>query len=138
MKRDIRLRGLSSDHHQALVIARRLTRDAAAWTEDDGAELARRFEQELEPHFRLEEEVLLPALRTAGGGELATRTLDDHTALRALLVSARTGDGGAARDLGERLGAHVQFEERELFPACEARLPAAVLDEIGRRAPWKA
>jgi len=29
----------------------------------------------------------------------------------------------------------VRFEERELFPACEALLPDAVLAEVARRAP---
>ncbi|MCC6641424.1 MAG: hypothetical protein IT386_09715 [Deltaproteobacteria bacterium] len=37
--------------------------------------------------------------------------------------------------LGERLHAHVRFEEHELFPVCEALLPDAALAEVARRAP---
>jgi hemerythrin-like domain-containing protein len=135
MRRDPRLHGLSSDHHQGLVLARTLARHEGAWTVDDGAALARRFEAELEPHFRVEEEVLLPALRAAGAAELVDRTEADHVVLRAHVVAAARGDGGAARAFGERLHDHIRFEERELFPACEARLAGAVLDEVARRAP---
>lgn len=138
MKRDPRLRRLSSDHHSALVLARRLSQLTGQWTENEGESLHRRFEQELEPHFRTEEELLLPALRAVGRSDLANRITDDHTALRAMVAAARAGDGRAARSFGERLSEHVRFEERELFPACEALLPGAVLDEVGRRAAGEA
>ncbi|MCA9530129.1 MAG: hemerythrin domain-containing protein [Myxococcales bacterium] len=135
MQRDRRLTGLSSEHHQSLVIARRLVRESGAWTAADGEEFAARFAAELEPHFRVEEQVLLPALREAGEVALVARTEADHAFFRAKLPAVRAGDGAAARALGERLGDHVRFEERELFPACEARLDDAVLDEAFRRAP---
>jgi hypothetical protein len=45
MKRDARLRGLSSDHHHALVLARSLTERQRPWTQDDGADLGRRAQQ---------------------------------------------------------------------------------------------
>lgn len=134
MKRDSRLHGLSSDHHQALVIARGIVERTEPWTADDGVTLHGRFERELEPHFRIEEELLLPALRTAGAAEVAARTLEDHSFLRAMVNAARTGDGQSARRFGERLREHVRFEEREMFPACETLLPGSVLDEVARRA----
>jgi hemerythrin-like domain-containing protein len=135
MKRDPRLRGLSSDHHQALVLARTLRARTAPWTADDGAALARRFDRELEPHFRTEEEVLLPALGRAGAADLVERTAADHAFLRARVAAARLGDGAAAGGFAARLADHVHFEERELFPACERLLDDAVLDEVARRAP---
>lgn len=133
MKRDPRLRGLSSDHHRALVLARRLARAGAAWARDDGLALGAQFDAELEPHFRVEEEVLLPALRSAGASALVERTLADHAAMRASVSVARAGDGAAARALGAQLLAHVRFEERELFPACEAMLGEGILDDVVRR-----
>lgn len=135
MKRDRRLRGLSSEHHQALVISRMLADTAGAWNAAEGAALSRRFEIEIEPHFRTEEEVLLPALRAAGAVALADRTLEDHTFVRTKVREAHTGDRDAARALGERLLDHVRFEERELFPACEELLLGEVLDEVARRCP---
>lgn len=134
MQRDARLHGLSSDHHQALVLARRLEQ-ARAWTREDGARLSERFDAELEPHFRVEEELLVPALRDAGLAGLAERTLEDHAFLRASVAAARDGDGEAARAFAERLREHVRFEERELFVACERSLPPSVLDAVAHAAP---
>jgi hemerythrin-like domain-containing protein len=134
MKRDLRLQGLSSEHHQALVIGRRL-RGILRWSAEDGADLGKRFDDEIDPHFRVEDEVLLPALRDVGAIALVDRTETDHAYLREQVVRARAGDAEAARAFGERLWSHVRFEERELFPACETMLPSAVLDEVARRAP---
>jgi iron-sulfur cluster repair protein YtfE (RIC family) len=121
VKRDPRLHGLSSDHHHALVLARRVA--AGSVTAD---ELRARFAEELEPHFVIEERVLLPALREVGAEELADRTLADHAAIRAAVAS------GALAEVADRVTAHVRFEERELFPACEERLPASALDALRR------
>lgn len=134
MKRDARLRGLSSEHHQALVLARTTAADQDPWTEARGAALLRRFASELEPHFRVEEELLLPALRLAGERALADRTAEEHARLRALAAAAGAGEPAAARAFGELLQAHVRFEERDVFPACEARLPDDVLDAVARSA----
>ncbi len=129
MKRDRRLHGLSSEHHDALVLARSLKRHEGPWTEVHGAKLGQRFDTELEPHFRVEEEVLLVALREAGQDALVERTLQEHRELRALAQSARSGNGDAALEFGLRLHDHVRFEERELFPACEL-LSDDVLEEV--------
>lgn len=93
-------------------------------------DLAARFAAELEPHFRIEEAVLLPALAAAGEETLVRRTLEDHAALRALAADPASGVA-----FGRRLREHVRFEERELFPACEARLGDATLEAIAARRP---
>jgi hemerythrin-like domain-containing protein len=138
VQRDPRLHGLSSDHHHALVLSWRLRheiRDAAsakAWL----ARARTAFSSELRPHFTIEEEELLPALREAGEHALVDRTLAEHAALADTLAAA---DVAAPREALERfaqlLQAHVRFEENELFPACEAKLPADVLERVARRAP---
>ena len=135
MKRDPRLLGLTSQHHRALVLARALAQEPLDWSREKGIAFGARFDAELEPHFRIEDEVLLPALRRAGPTPLAERTEADHAFPRATLVAARNGEDVAARAFGERLDDHIRFEERELFPACEATLSDAVLDEVARRAP---
>lgn len=137
MKRDPRLRGLSSDHHQGLVLARRVGRRAEAGTLDMdlAREVAERFRSELEPHFSVEEDVLLTALRDLGEHELSDRTLDDHAFLRARVRSALDGTVEALAEFADRLHDHIRFEERTLFPACEEKLADAVLEEAARRAP---
>lgn len=122
MTRDARLHGLTSDHHHALVLARRVAREHAV----GGAELVHAvceaFERELAPHFAVEEEVLLPARAEVGASDLAERTREEHAMLRGHLAAAEAGDAGRLADFAALLERHVHFEENELFPATEARL----------------
>lgn len=137
MRRDARLRGLSSDHHGALVLARKLAALAASGRADaaEARALSARFSAELEPHFRVEDELLLPALRAAGEHALADRAAADHVLLRAEAAAAGAGRTGALARLAARLTEHVRFEERELFPRCQLALSAEVFDAVARRAP---
>lgn len=136
MKRDPRLHGLSSDHHHALWLAFDIR--AAARADELTPELLARvrtvFTRELLPHFDVEEAVLLDGLDRVGEHALAARTRREHEELRAELAAA-DADVSRLQAFADRLTAHVRFEEGELFAACEARLPAAVLDEAERRAP---
>jgi len=92
------------------------------------AQVAERFRVEIDPHFRIEEEHLLPALTQAGESDLVARTARDHVELRSLIE--RDAAPETVLRFGERLDAHVRFEERELFPRAEAVLPAEALDAI--------
>ena len=67
------------------------------------------------------------------GRRAVERTEADHASLRALALAARGGRRDGLVAFAERLTDHVRFEERELFPCCEARLPAAVLDAVEQR-----
>jgi hemerythrin-like domain-containing protein len=137
MRRDPRLHGLSSDHHHALALAREVRLALASGAADDrlAREVAARFDAELEPHFRVEEQVLLPALRAAGEAALVERTLEDHAFLRERAAYAAEGWADRLGSLADRLVRHVRFEEGELFPRCETALDDAVLDEVARLAP---
>ncbi len=137
MKRSPELRDLSDDHHRALVLARH-ARHAASAGGDVLAEAWERVRRELaealEPHFRIEERWLLPALARVGEAELVARTVEDHTALRAAAgPGARLGSEALAA-FARRLEAHVRFEERSLFPAAEARLAPAELAAVAAAA----
>jgi tellurite resistance-related uncharacterized protein len=125
---------LSREHHHALVLAHSVKRDAPERLRHtlpaDPSELVQhlqnRFEQELEPHFRAEEAILIPASVDRGGelADQATAILEQHAALRDLVAGLRT-----AANLTERLDAfgsalehHVRFEERQWFVALEREL----------------
>lgn len=82
----------------------------------------RAFADELEPHFQIEEQSLLPLLTGAETRPLVQRTLADHQQLRALLDGLRRNDSEALSSFGKGLSAHVRFEERELFPVLESLL----------------
>ena len=133
MKRDRRLRQLSDDHHQALVLARRATSAASVEPEALAAlwdEVTRRFHSELAPHFSIEEQYMLPALERAGGAALAKRTRDEHAELRRI-VSDDGHDLATRLDrFGTLLRDHVRFEERVLFEAVQERLSDAELEAV--------
>lgn len=133
MKRDPALQGLSRDHHQALFVAQGLRR-----AEEVGAAAQRFLEfwhEHGRLHFEVEENVLFPAWAEAASGydeAMVVRALTDHHHIR--LYARRIAGGRAGldelRDLGERLAAHVRFEEREMFPAIESSLSADELAEL--------
>jgi hypothetical protein len=86
-------------------------------------------------HFRLEEEILLPAYAPHGDPHhpLVARALCDHVAIRAradALLVDEAPDPAVLHELGTVLADHVRLEERELFPLIEAALPAARLAAV--------
>lgn len=130
MKRSAGLSGLARDHHAALVLAREAQRaatDCAALV----ARLRAAHAAALEPHFDIEERLLLPALEAAGEGAAAARTRAEHEALRAALAALDAADPATLRHYGELLQAHVRYEDRELFGLAERVLAPALLEAIG-------
>ena len=140
VKRSRELRPLSSEHHQALLIAFQLKKGLAGHSESAGAPrdlpgllaLARRFEDSVFlAHTKAEEELL--------GRHLATpdvkRLKFEHAEMVRLLDLARASRAGDVRQalaaFAELLERHIRWEEREVFPACEDALADDVLAKIG-------
>jgi hemerythrin-like domain-containing protein len=122
LKRAPELTDLSRDHHLALVLARRCERAAA--DSGDDAQLTEAWEDvkaafsvELEPHFCVEEQLLLPSLTSAGETALVERTQREHARLRDLV--RLEAEREVLREFGTLLRAHVRFEEQALFPCAE-------------------
>jgi hypothetical protein len=137
MTRAPQLSGLSAQHAEAVLIGRRLLQ--LATSSETGIQalwegLRQRFHAEVEPHFRIEEEELLPALEELGESELVTRTWEDHEALREMVLDSTEPLATRLERLGLRLLAHVHFEESELFEVAR-RLPPEVLERLARHAP---
>ena len=140
MKRSRELKPLSSEHHQALLVAFQLKQGLAGHPESAGAPkdlpglqgLARRFEaQVLRSHGRAEEELLG---RWLVEGDMA-RLCSEHAELSRLIEAGRTarpaelrGQLQAFADLLER---HVRWEEREVFPYAEGHVDEESLADIG-------
>jgi hemerythrin-like domain-containing protein len=140
MRRSRELKPLSSDHHQALLVAFQLKKGLAGHAETAGAPrdlpgllgLARRFEdQVLRMHTRAEEE-LLGRLLVAGD---MSRLRTEHGELLRLLNLARTARPAEQRGhlsaFAELLERHVRWEERELFPYAEGHVDEETLATIG-------
>ena len=132
MKRDPALTSLSRDHHQALSVALRLRRVTAERATDARADALRFWTTAGRAHFRLEEEVLLPAYARHGDPHhpLVARALCDHVAIRQrmdTLAREASPEVARLRELGTMLSDHVRLEERELFALIEQTLPPTEL-----------
>jgi Hemerythrin HHE cation binding domain len=137
MKRSDALASLSRDHHQALAIAQRLRRATPETATDVRAAFLSYWTAHGRTHFRLEEEVLLPAYAGYGDAHdpLVLRVLGEHVAIRQradVLAASTTIAPEALHELGVRLAAHVRLEERELFPLIERAVPAPELLAVAR------
>ena len=136
---------LSHDHRQALGLAFRLSHPAppgpvtpttpASTPTSRKQETLAFFRRHLARHFRAEEEVLFPALRSrlSAGGPVAA-LLDDLVADHRRFEHLCGGIEGTHHDealerllteFGNGLKHHIRREERELF----TRFPALVGDE---------
>jgi hemerythrin-like domain-containing protein len=141
MKRHPALRDLSVDHHHALVQAHRLQAvDPDAPTQQatfDG--FVRFWREHTSPHFREEEEALLPFFARYGDvdGEPIRQMQREHILIRrdvAALIALGDGDAStrlaAMQALGRQLEAHVRLEERVVFPLIEGTLSEEALSQL--------
>ena len=136
MKRSSPLVGLSREHHEALVLARRAagTPPTSETAPGQREHLLRRWDEQFAPHLAIEEAVLLPALVAAGQAGAAAEALAQHAHLRRLVERVHEGDLTALPAWGEAMLSHVRFEERALFPLAERTVDLTSLADLMSRA----
>ncbi len=132
MKRISEFRQLSIDHHHGLVLARR-ARKAETGTKGISAsrvweEVEKKFQYDLEPHFKIEEKYLVPPLEAIGEIDLIKRLQIDHKRLRRIINDKSVRTFAALKQFGEILERHIRFEERELFETAQKRLSSHDLE----------
>lgn len=134
MKRVEALKGLSREHHEALVLARHASATVAdphsAVAQAQCSHLLERWVQQFALHFAREEQTLLPALERAGHRAYVATALAQHAALRALMERLRKGDVLALAPWGDAMETHVHFEERTLFPLAQTLLTSSELTDV--------
>jgi iron-sulfur cluster repair protein YtfE (RIC family) len=125
---------LSHDHHHGLALALRCRKQALGQIKPLGAEGLRERAKEflafyasnLLPHFRAEEEILFPLLRSAvpESAAMIDELVGNHAQIRGAIAQLQAGTGLAKLifDLGDLLERHIRKEERELFPLFEQRV----------------
>jgi hemerythrin-like domain-containing protein len=140
-KRSRELKPLTSEHEQALLLAFQIKKAIAGTPEAAGAPrdaagllaLASRYESSvMATHTRAEEELLSRHLAPDDVARLA----GEHAEMRALLTTAKSASTAELKStllrFADLLERHVRWEERELFPACEAVIGLAALEALGQ------
>lgn len=104
------------------------------------AELLQRIEQELQIHTALEENILYPAIKEAGGKEEAKmyyEAKEEHRTVDSLVLPdlKKTQPdsvefSGRVKVLKELLEHHIEEEEQEMFPRAEELLDHPTLDRL--------
>lgn len=128
MKRHKLLKPLTDDHHHALVLSVRLRKTAKNDPLTAEAMFREKWNSELQPHFRMEDDILLPeiALASSEAKQEIVQTCTDHIALRSLARQIERASPAEKSSLllqfAKRLEEHVRFEERTLFPLAESLL----------------
>jgi hemerythrin-like domain-containing protein len=139
MLRDPALVPLSQQHHNGLVLCvlteRSLSADASP---ANVARLAKRaidrYEIELTNHFAIEEQLLFPMIeRELGKTAILAQLTADHRTLEGMIDQLRTAPSAERlQKFCELLRRHIRREENELFQDIQQRLPAGVLETVGK------
>ena len=136
---------LSHDHHHGLALALKCRKQALGQIKPMGADGLRErakefqdfFSANLIQHFRAEEEVLFPFLRSLvpESQAMIDELTKDHERIRSVKVQLEsdTGLGKLIFDLGDLLERHIRREERELFPLFESHIDAAEAVVVGEK-----
>ena len=143
MLRDPSLIPLSHQHQHGLALAVIIDRGLKADSSERKAEelshkVTQLAEIELLGHFKVEEEVLFPAVRPfLGSAEIIDELVAQHRQMEELL--RRLAQGAASdrmallREFGLLLSSHIRTEERQLFEQIQQRLSADDLLALGNQ-----
>lgn len=106
------------------------------------AELLERIKQEVTIHTALEEEILYPAIKQAGGKEEAKmyyEAKEEHRAVDSLVIpdllqtdTSTVEFTGRVKVMKELLEHHIEEEESELFPTARKLLGKKELEAMGQ------
>ncbi|MDO7896127.1 hemerythrin domain-containing protein [Pseudomonas citrulli] len=131
---------LKADHERVKAILTQLSEstDRAIKKRTD---LLAKLEMEVTIHTRLEEEILYPAFKEAGGKEEAEmyyEAKEEHRTVDSLVLpDLKTTDpsqpefAGRVKVVKELLEHHIEEEEKEMFPQARKVLGKAKLDALG-------
>lgn len=140
MKRHPALIPLSSDHHQALLLAQLLKKNAPLYkglpanVNGKMNYVLEKYHKELENHFREEEDFVFPFLKgkDAELDKLISEVLNEHIILKEKILSLTDNTKLAVQldEIGNILESHIRKEERILFQKVQDILSDDDLEEI--------
>jgi hemerythrin-like domain-containing protein len=143
MKRAPALVRLSWDHHHGLVLAHRIATELPGLESEDLAglysDVLAYWAAGLLPHFHAEHDCLLARLirHIPDASETIEQTQRDHLDITGLVADMRDAPDQFARRaaleaFGDRLRAHIRWEEAVLFEIAQTSLSEAELATVGR------
>ncbi|MFK7607887.1 MULTISPECIES: hemerythrin domain-containing protein [Pseudomonas] len=131
---------LKADHEKVKAILTQLSEstDRAVKTRSD---LLKKLEMEITIHTQLEEEILYPAFKAAGGkdeAEMYYEAKEEHRTVDSLVLpDLKETDptspefAGRVKVVKELLEHHIEEEETDMFPKAKKLLGQAKLEELG-------
>ncbi|WP_285415940.1 hemerythrin domain-containing protein [Pseudomonas sp. efr-133-TYG-5] len=133
---------LKADHEKVKAILSQLS-ESTERALKKRSELLSKLEMEITIHTRLEEEILYPAFKEAGGKEqdvMYYEAKEEHRTVDSLVLpDLKLTDPGTPEFAGrvkvvkELLEHHIEEEETEMFPQAKKLLGKARLDELGEQ-----
>ena len=131
---------LLEDHKRVKAILGQLS-DSTERAVKKRTELLNKLEMEITIHTRLEEEILYPVFKKAGGKEQAVmyhEAKEEHRTVDSLVLPdlKKTAPdslefSGRAKVVKELLEHHIEEEETEMVPQAKKLLGKALLEELG-------
>ncbi len=143
IKRHKGLAPLSRDHHQGLILAQLIKKDAPDYkdlpktTSDKVKYTINFYKSELVKHFTNEEEVLYPAVKNKSNeiDELFEEIISEHKKIKQLVVQLESGENKSdiLNELGVLLELHIRKEERVLFEKIQNLLSDEELTQLEKK-----
>ena len=131
---------LKADHEKVKGILSQLS-ESTDRAVKKRTELLEKLELELSIHTQLEEEILYPAYKAAGGkaeAEMYYEAKEEHRTVDSLVLPDLKGTdptspefAGRVKVIKELLEHHIEEEETDMFPHAKKILGKAKLDELG-------
>ncbi|SDV05515.1 hemerythrin domain-containing protein [Pseudomonas mucidolens] len=133
---------LKADHEKVKAILTQLS-ESTDRALKKRVDLLDKLELEISIHTQLEEQILYPAFKEAGGkeqDEMYYEAKEEHRTVDALVLpDLKVTDPGSPEFAGrvkvvkELLEHHIEEEEIEMFPQAKKLLGKAKLDELGEQ-----
>ncbi|MEE8873456.1 hemerythrin domain-containing protein [Pseudomonas sp. FSL R10-1350] len=131
---------LKADHEKVKGILSQLS-ESTDRAVKKRTELLEKLELEVSIHTQLEEEILYPAYKAAGGkaeAEMYYEAKEEHRTVDSLVLPDLKGTdptspefAGRVKVIKELLEHHIEEEETDMFPHAKKILGKAKLDELG-------
>ncbi|MCF5668319.1 hemerythrin domain-containing protein [Pseudomonas marginalis] len=131
---------LKADHERVKALLTQLSESTERGVKKR-TELLAKLEAEISLHTKLEEEILYPAFRKAGGKEqdiMYHEAKEEHRTVDALVLPdlkqtepSTTEFSGRVKVVKELLEHHIEEEETDMFPQAKKLLGKVLLEELG-------